>query len=174
MICGCSPVDMAHLVGKNVSYKKNGVEQNDPTVMEAVVPLCRAHHREYDRNTGIHQRIEFWLKYKKHSIADKIRYKYLNEDDEVEKLIKIIIETPVYPITKRMMDWEKTLAQYGNVEINIEISPHSKKKITQIINTVERKYRQYKLMWQPQIKIIDPIKNELIRVEIMQKLERQL
>lgn len=78
MICGGSPIDMAHLVGKNVSYKKDGVEQNDPTKMESVVPLCRKHHMEYDSKTSIDARIKFWRKYKKNTMAEKITYKFKN------------------------------------------------------------------------------------------------
>lgn len=76
MICGSSPVDMAHLVGKNVTYKKNGIEQNDPTKMESVVPLCRSHHLEYDRKTSLESRIKFWQKHGKRQMADKLKFKY--------------------------------------------------------------------------------------------------
>lgn len=77
-ICGGSPVDMAHLVGRNVSYKKNGIEQNDPTKLEAVVPLCRKHHMQYDKNTSLDARIEFWHKNGCSTIANKMEYKFKN------------------------------------------------------------------------------------------------
>lgn len=61
IVCGKSPIDMAHLIGRNVSYKDdNGKEKNDPTSLNNVFPLCRIHHSDYDKNTNPEKRIE-WL-----------------------------------------------------------------------------------------------------------------
>ncbi len=55
---------MAHLIGRNVSYKDDqGNEKNDPSDIKNVFPLCRIHHQEYDRNTNSEKRLE-WLENK--------------------------------------------------------------------------------------------------------------
>jgi hypothetical protein len=61
------PGEWAHLIGRNVP-----VAGNDPTKDGMAIGLCRKHHSEYDKNTSIEKRMEFWEKYNFYSLAQKL------------------------------------------------------------------------------------------------------
>jgi len=57
----------AHLVGRNVPYK-----WNDPTKDGMAIGLCPRHHAEYDKNTSLQARQEFWERYNYYTLAQKL------------------------------------------------------------------------------------------------------
>lgn len=74
LVCGKTPIDMAHLIGRNVTYKdNNGKEKNDPTSIDNVFPLCRIHHSEYDKNTNSDKRIEWLIKKGLYQYSDRLK-----------------------------------------------------------------------------------------------------
>ena len=57
----------AHLVGRNVPFK-----WNDPTKDGMAIGLCPRHHAEYDRETSLPKRMEFWERHNFFSLAQKL------------------------------------------------------------------------------------------------------
>ena len=81
IVCGKTPVDMDHIIGRNVSYKDNdGKEKNDPTSLENVFPLCRVHHSEYDRNTNAEKRKEWLNKFHLKQIITRLEFLVYNHE----------------------------------------------------------------------------------------------